>query len=86
MKFLFKSLGYIFLSLLVLTFFYLVNLFTKPFSLDHYLNKGVTIKLLESPEYMTYIGVFDKFNFIFKHKEKQKKEWEKILISNLFTL
>jgi uncharacterized protein (DUF885 family) len=70
MKFLFKSLGYIFLSLLVLTFFYLVNLFTKPFSLDHYLNKEITIELIESPEYMTYIGVFDKFNFIFKHKEK----------------
>ena len=70
MKFLFKSLGYIFLSLLVLTFFFLVNLFTKPFSLDHYLNKEITIELIESPEYMTYIGVFDKFNFIFKHKEK----------------
>lgn len=70
MKFLFKSLGYIFLSLLVLTFFYLVNLFTKPFSLDHYLNKEITIELIESPEYMTYIGVFDKFNFIFKHMEK----------------
>ena len=70
MKFLFKSLGYIFLSLLVLTFFYFVNLFTKPFSLDHYLNKEITIELIESPEYMTYIGVFDKFNFIFKHKEK----------------
>ena len=70
MKFLFKSLGYIFLSLLVLTFFFLVNLFTKPFSLDHYLNKEIAIELIESPEYMTYIGVFDKFNFIFKHKEK----------------
>ena len=70
MKFLFKSLGYIFLSLLVLTFFFLVNLFTKPFSLDHYLNKEITIELIESPEYMTYIGVFDKFNFIFKHNEK----------------
>lgn len=70
MKFLFKSLGYIFLSLLVLTFFFLVNLFTKPFSLDHYLNKEITIELIESPEYMTYIGVFDKFNFIFKHMEK----------------
>ena len=70
MKFFFKSIIYILLIFFIVIAFFILNLFTKPFSIDHNLNKELTIELLESPEYMTYIGIFDKFNFIFKHKEK----------------
>ena len=70
MKFFFKSISYTVLILFIITALFLFNLFTKPFSIDHYLNKELTIEILESPEYMTYLGIFDKFNFIFKHNEK----------------
>ena len=50
---------------------YLVNLFLmKPYSIDHYLAKELTVSLLDSPEYMTYIGIFDPFNAILKHNQK----------------
>ena len=50
---------------------YLVNLFLmKPYSIDHYLAKKLTVSLLDSPEYMTYIGIFDPFNAILKHNQK----------------
>ena len=42
----------------------------KPISLDHFLNKEISLELIRSPEYMTYVGVFDRFNFILKHNEK----------------
>ena len=42
----------------------------KPISLDHFLNKEISLELIRSPEYMTYIGAFDRFNFILKHNEK----------------
>ena len=49
----------------------LVNLFLmKPYSIDHYLAKELTVSLLDSPEYMTYIGIFDPFNAILKHNQK----------------
>ena len=42
----------------------------KPISLDHFLNKEISLELIRSPEYMTYVGTFDRFNFILKHNEK----------------
>ena len=87
MKFFFKSIGYIVLILFIVTALFLFNLFTKPFSIDHYLNKELTIEILESPEYMTYLGIFDKFNFIFKHNEKltipSEKNQRKIYLKKL---
>lgn len=50
---------------------YLVNLFfMKPFSIDHFLTKEITIELTSSPEYMTYLGAFDKFNWITNHSSR----------------
>jgi len=42
----------------------------KPYSIDHYLAKELVMSLLESPEYMTYVGIFDPFNVILKHNQK----------------
>ncbi len=42
----------------------------KPYSLDHYLTKELVVGLLDSPEFMTYIGVFDPYNAILKHNQK----------------
>ena len=70
-KRIFKTLG-------VLTFFgmslvslYLVNLFyMKPASIDHYLAKEVITDLVDSPEAMTYMGVFDGLNWLTNHNSK----------------
>ena len=70
-KRIFKTLG-------VLTFFgislvslYLVNLFyMKPASIDHYLAKEVITDLVDSPEAMTYMGVFDDLNWLTNHNAK----------------
>ena len=46
-------------------FLYLMNLFsTKPYSLDHFLAKELIVSMTESPEYMTYLGLFDNFDFV----------------------
>jgi uncharacterized protein (DUF885 family) len=42
----------------------------KPISIDHYLGKEVAMGLIDSPEYMTYVGIFDKYNWITKHNSK----------------
>ena len=42
----------------------------KPYSIDHYLAKELVADLLDSPEYMTYIGIFDPLNPILKHNQK----------------
>lgn len=71
MKNFFKFLRYSFLSFFFLIIFFFINLFyMKPISLDHFLNKEISLELIRSPEYMTYVGVFDRFNFILKHNEK----------------
>ena len=63
MKKLFKYFGYLVLSGLAVVSIYLANLFImKPNSIDHYLAKELTLSLLDSPEFMTYIGIFDPFN------------------------
>jgi uncharacterized protein (DUF885 family) len=70
-KKLLKFVGYIVVSGLAVISLYLVNLFLmKPYSIDHYLAKELTMGLLESPEYMTYIGIFDPYNAILKHNQK----------------
>ena len=71
MKKLFKYAGYLVLSGLALVSLYLVNLFLmKPYSIDHYLAKELTMNVLDSPEFMTYIGIFDPFNSILKHNQR----------------
>ena len=71
MKNFFKFLRYSFLSIFFLIIIFFINLFfMKPISLDHFLNKEISLELIRSPEYMTYVGAFDRFNFILKHNEK----------------
>ena len=54
-----------------LTGLYLGNLFfMKPVSIDHYLGKEIVVSLVDSPELLTYLGVFDKFSHITKHNSK----------------
>ena len=48
-----------------------MNLYSqKPVSIDHYLAKDLVEKITDSPEYMTNLGVFDNFGFIFRHNER----------------
>ncbi len=50
---------------------YLVNLFLmKPISIDHYLGKELALELVDSPEALTYIGIFDRFNWLTKHNSR----------------
>ena len=66
-----KYIGYIILVGLGIISLYMINLFAmKPYSIDHYLAKELTIGLLDSPEFMTYIGIFDKYNAVLKHNQK----------------
>ena len=71
MKKFMKYCGYLSVSLLVVGCLYLMNLFsTKPYSLDHFLAKELIVSMTESPEYMTYLGLFDNFDFVTKHNQK----------------
>jgi len=66
-----KGLGRLAALSVILTLLYLVNLFfMKPYSIDHYLGKELVFGLIDSPEAMTYIGVFDRFNWLTKHNSK----------------
>ena len=48
-----------------------MNLFSKkPFSLDHFLAKELVINVLDSPEYMTYLGIFDNYGQVLGHNRK----------------
>ena len=50
---------------------YIINLFfMKPYSIDHFLGKELVLSLIDSPEALTYIGIFDKFNWLTKHNSK----------------
>lgn len=42
----------------------------KPLSMDHYLAKELVVDLIDSPEAMTYIGIFDRFSWLTKHSSK----------------
>ena len=71
MKRILKALSYLILCGLLLASVYAVNLFLmKPYSLDHYLGKELVVGLMDSPEFMTYIGIFDRFSPILKHNQK----------------
>ena len=71
MKKIMKYCGYLSVSLIAFGFLYLMNLFSpKPYSIDHFLAKELIISMTDSPEYMTNLGVFDNFNFIFRHNER----------------
>jgi len=66
-----KFIGYIFILGLAIISLYMINLFAmKPYSIDHYLAKELTLGLLDSPEYMTYVGIFDEYNAVLKHNQK----------------
>ena len=66
-----KLIGYLFLLGLAIISLYIINLFAmKPYSMDHYLAKELTMSLLDSPEFMTYVGIFDKYNAFLKHNQK----------------
>ena len=50
---------------------YLGNLFLmKPASIDHYLGKELVVGMVDSPELLTYLGVFDRFSWITNHNSK----------------
>ena len=71
MKTFFKFFGATFGLAFLVCSIYVVNLFSsKPFSLDHYLAKDLIVNLVDSPEYMTYIGIVDFLNPITKHNSK----------------
>ena len=42
----------------------------KPFSIDHFLAKETFLEIIDSPESMTYIGIFDKYNWFTGHASK----------------
>ena len=71
MKNLLKDFGYAFLTGLAVVSLFMVNLLMmKPFSIDHFLAKELVVSLVDSPEMMTYLGVFDDFNAVLKHNQK----------------
>jgi len=71
MRAVFKYLKYLLSLILMLVSIYAINLFLmKPYSMDHYLAKELITSLFESPETMTYMGLFDKVNFITGHNAK----------------
>ena len=59
------------LLILGLASLYLANLFLmKPVSIDHFLGKELALGLIDSPEALTYIGLFDSFNWITRHNSR----------------
>ena len=71
MKKLFKYFGYAILGGLVVSSLYMVNLFImRPYSIDHFLAKELVMDIVDSPETMTYLGIFDNYNVILKHNQK----------------
>ena len=45
-------------------------IFNKTLLFDHFLAKELIVSMTESPEYMTYLGLFDNFDFVTKHNQK----------------
>ncbi len=71
MKKILQSSGILLAVILISSCLYLMNLYSqKPISIDHYLAKDLIEKITDSPEYMTNLGVFDNFGFIFRHNER----------------
>ena len=70
-KRIFKAFGTLFFFGISLVSLYLVNLFyMKPVSIDHFLAKEVLTDLVDSPESMTYMGIFDGLNWLTNHNAK----------------
>ena len=66
-----RTLGILLITFLILSASYIVNLFLmKPLSMDHYLAKELVVELIDSPEAMTYVGIFDRFSWLTKHSSK----------------
>ena len=66
-----KYFGNLIFIILVVSSLYLMNLFSKkPYSLDHFLAKELIVGVFDSPEYMTYLGIFDDFSPILGHNQK----------------
>ncbi len=71
MKKILLSSGILLTAIFISSCLYLMNLYSqKPVSIDHYLAKDLVKKITDSPEYMTNLGVFDNFGFIFRHNER----------------
>ena len=71
MKKILLSTGILLTVIFISSCLYLMNLYSqKPISIDHYLAKDLVKKITDSPEYMTNLGVFDNFGFIFRHNER----------------
>ncbi len=71
MRAIFKYLKYLLSLILMLVSIYAINLFLmKPYSMDHYLAKELITSLFDSPEAMTYLGLFDRVNFVTGHNAK----------------
>ena len=71
MKKILLSSGILLTVIFISSCLYLMNLYSqKPVSIDHYLAKDLIKKITDSPEYMTNLGVFDNFGFIFRHNER----------------
>ena len=62
----------------------------KPYSIDHFLGKELVLDLVDSPEAMTYIGVFDRFDWLTRHnsnlsipkkddRENSIKQYEQVI-------
>ena len=66
-----KAVSLVFVFGLSVSSLYLVNLFfMKPVSIDHFLGKEFLTSLIDSPESMTYAGIFDQYNWITNHNSK----------------
>jgi len=66
-----KFFKYLFLIIFIPATIYLSNLFLmKPYSIDHYLGKELVMGLVDSPEALTYIGIFDDFNWLTRHNSR----------------
>ena len=91
MKITMRYIGYLLFLGLMITSLYFMNLFSKrPLSIDHYLAKELIIGVLDSPEYMTYLGIFDGYGKILGHNKSLSidslEESELDYIDNLETL
>ena len=84
-----KSVGYVLLVGCMGISLYAINLFLmKPYSIDHYLAKELALDTLDSPETMTYVGVFDDYNFdgntlleYFELSKTNQREYEKVKVA-----
>ena len=91
MKITIRYIGYLLFLGLIITSLYFMNLFSKrPLSIDHYLAKELIIGVLDSPEYMTYLGIFDGYGKILGHNKSLSidslEETELDYMDNLETL